>query len=259
MNHNNYRYNIARAWLDKKWRNCGKSITEFEKYKLYSAPSFNSREETLAHFVEELDFPEAFSGPLGILNWEAFFETILQRYRQEIVVKKNQTEISIDPEFTGDIDIPEVGTVWGKYLERLQSDSSIEYEDVLKTKISCQKIFNSIHANQSRLYKGLVIGSVQSGKTLNMLGVVAATVSYTEKSLVDTVIILTSNVKNLQYQTGQRVFDDLIDGITNVFHYASEPGRVARYDSLNVGVRDSRLVITCVIKEKQILLNLLIG
>ena len=162
--------------------------------------------------LEELKDEEGFPESLTIEEWRSFLKT----YKESIIsVKASEGEkvIAID---TGALfnryNAPTGYTSsWEQYKQSLKSQmSDVSISNIQK---SCVWILNHLK-NATRTYgpvKGLVTGSVQSGKTANMEGLVSMAADYDWNYF----IILSGTIDNLRKQTRDRFMSDLknSDGI----------------------------------------------
>ena len=156
--------------------------------------------------LEELKDEEGFPESLTIEEWKSFLKT----YKENIISVKaieGEKVIAID---TGALfnryNAPSGYTSsWEQYKQSLKSQmSDVSISNIQK---SCVWILNHLK-NDTRTYgpvKGLVTGSVQSGKTANMEGLVSMAADYDWNYF----IILSGTIDNLRKQTRDRFMGDL--------------------------------------------------
>lgn len=249
-------------FLKRKWeRKCVRDITLFrDSFRNYMGGE-SSIKDWLSRKVDEDNWPKEFNDANGVNLWYDFFDWNTRLYQQQIDRRNQQKENSLIELGTTNrisIEMPGKNTPWSKYYEKIKN-LKISEEDLLNIEISSKIIAESLISVKTKPYKGLVIGSVQAGKTLSMLGVAAFAGSPTpDRSIVDTIIILTSNVTSLKKQTSNRIIRDIIgDGYGN-FIEVDKPWDVNRkYDSFGIGDRPHQSkFITCVLKETTNLENL---
>lgn len=112
----------------------------------------------------------------------------------------------------GNLPVPiELGSPWVKYKNYLlgRTDGKVRIDDYSVTQIenNCHWILNRLSRDTRTTgpKKGLVMGSVQSGKTANMIGLTTMTAYYDWNF----VIILSGTIDNLRKQTRDRFHNDL--------------------------------------------------
>ena len=156
--------------------------------------------------LEELKDEEGFPETLTVEEWKYF----LKEYRKNIIAVRaaeGEKVIAID-----------AGTLFNRYNAPTGYTSSWEqYKQSLKSQMSdvsisniqksCVWVLNHLK-NDTRTFgavKGLVTGSVQSGKTANMEGLVSMAADYDWNYF----IILSGTIDNLRKQTRDRFMSDL--------------------------------------------------
>ena len=156
--------------------------------------------------LEELKDEEGFPESLTIEEWKSF----LKEYRRNIIsikVSEDEKVIAIDSGNLFNRYNAPVGytSSWEQYKQSLKSQmSDVSISNIQK---SCVWILNHLK-NDTRTYgavKGLVTGSVQSGKTANMEGLVSMAADYDWNYF----IILSGTIDNLRKQTRDRFMGDL--------------------------------------------------
>lgn len=164
--------------------------------------SADKREEKLTEMIDELLWPE----DLTIREWDTFVEAYKSTH-VTVSLAESEPVIAIDNGIMRNyFDVPiGITSTWEQYksyLKATMSDTSIA--NIQK---SCLWILNHL-SNDTRktgAVKGLVTGSVQSGKTANMEGLVSMAADYDWNFF----IILSGTIDNLRKQTRDRFRKDL--------------------------------------------------
>lgn len=151
---------------------------------------------------EELIIPQN----MDFDDWKTFVEAIRGSYTQI-------TEIyGISDGETNNLTVPtDSGSAWVKYKEHLlgrytgKPKMSGEAVDMLEN--NCHWMLNHLERDTRSIgpVKGLVMGSVQSGKTANMIGLVTMAAHYDWNIF----IVLSGTIDNLRKQTRNRFMSDL--------------------------------------------------
>lgn len=139
-------------------------------------------------------------------DWKPFIETIKENYTQI-------TELyGIAEGESNKLPVPtDAGSAWVRYKEYLlgrqtgKPKMSGEAVDMLEN--NCHWMLNHLERDTRSIgpVKGLVMGSVQSGKTANMIGLVSMAAYYDWNIF----IVLSGSIDNLRKQTRARFFTDL--------------------------------------------------
>ena len=129
---------------------------------------------------------------------------------------------------------PDPNSCWNRYRNKLRQ-KGLSDEVVSQLEHSCQKIVQGFLAhgdnpNEPNSTRGMVIGNVQSGKTMHMAGVIAQAADLGFNYF----IILTGTIDNLREQTEQRLLNDLnSDGDGNIiFHPITNPDNGFNYNTV---------------------------
>lgn len=211
----------------------GEEYTECKKWiadKIQQGYSW----EDVAHFCVEKDrevkeFDRLQNDELIIpLNmefheWAIFVESVRSNYSQI-------TDLyGIADENSNTLGVPtDSGSAWVRYKNHLlgkdtgKSKMSGDAVDTLEN--NCHWILNHLERDTRSVgaVKGLVMGSVQSGKTANMIGLVTMAAHYDWNIF----IILSGTIENLRKQTRNRFSDDLKQsgGLSwHIMDYTSNP------------------------------------
>jgi len=203
--HNYYenKYNKIKNWVTAKEK---EGRTWDELYNLCVAPDkaeseFNKLKDEELIISEDMYFSE----------WHSFIDWMKETYSPVI---SERYGISNDEgnSFTAST---KPGSAWKSYKDKLmgiRSDGSIgkpkmSNEDVVNLETSCKWLLNHIKLDTSTIepVKGLVMGSVQSGKTANMIGLVTMAADNNWNIF----IVLTGTIENLRKQTQRRFKNEL--------------------------------------------------
>jgi len=213
-------------------------------------------DEALFDLIENELWPED-------LDKETWNEYVNYYYDLHPAIKLGDEEgvVGIDKEgFYNDFNIPSgVASTWERYKNSLAE--TIGGRSIGKIEKSCHWILNHLK-EETRTYgpvKGLVTGSVQSGKTANMAGLISMAADCNWNFF----IILSGSIDNLRIQTRDRFRRDLksSEGVTwRVIDFAGEDKRFSEAElNLNpLGQKPfaTRYVTVC-LKNKTRLKNLI--
>lgn len=160
------------------------------------------REAKLRELIDEYLWPEE----LTVSDWESFISYYKTAY-VTVSLSDGEPVIAIDNGITRNhYPSPSgVQSAWQQYKERLKSSmSDVSIANIQK---SCLWILNHLHEDTRSIgaIKGLVTGSVQSGKTANMEGLVSMAADYNWNFF----IVLSGTIDNLRKQTRDRFKKDL--------------------------------------------------
>ena len=157
---------------------------------------------------------------------------------------------------------PNPNSCWNQYKNKLRQRGLAD-EVVSQLERSCQKIVQGYLAHGDNPHepdstRGMVIGNVQSGKTMHMAGVIAQAADLGFNYF----IILTGIIDNLREQTEQRLLGDLnSDGNGDIiFHPITNPDRRFNYNTLRFaeqvgGFPNNNRYITVMLKNSSRLYN----
>lgn len=156
-------------------------------------------------------------------EWKSFIDTIKESYVQIIDL------YGVSDGETNKLPVPtDSGSAWVRYKEYLlgrntgKPKMSGEAVDMLEN--NCHWILNHLERDTRSVgpVKGLVMGSVQSGKTANMIGLTTMAAHYDWNIF----IILSGTIDNLRKQTRDRFLSDLTQsgGVSwRVLDYTNNP------------------------------------
>lgn len=215
---NNYageEYIACKQWVADKIQN-GFSWEEVLHFCVSEDSSF-SEFDRLQN--EELIIPQNMS----FEEWNVFIKNI----------KKNYTRITelygISDGESNNLSVPtDAGSAWVRYknhlLGKYTGRSKMSGEAVEMLENNCHWMLNHLERDTRSIgpVKGLVMGSVQSGKTANMIGLVTMAAHYDWNVF----IILSGTIDNLRKQTRTRFFSDLTNsgGVSwKVLDYTNNP------------------------------------
>ena len=162
----------------------------------------DQREEKLAEMIDELLWPE----DLTVTEWDAFIEAYKATHIT-VALAESEPVIAIDNGIIRNyFDVPVgITSTWEQYKSYLKTTMS--EASVTNIQKSCVWVLNHLSNDTRRTgaVKGLVTGSVQSGKTANMEGLVSMAADYDWNFF----IILSGTIDNLRKQTRDRFKKDL--------------------------------------------------
>lgn len=144
------------------------------------------------------------------LTWEEWEDCVntaieLDKLRIESIKESNRRTVS-EPGIRLDLDMVKEHPYWDQYSEYLHEELGLESATIIKA--SCENILKRLSLDSEEPIKGLVHGSVQSGKTANMEGLISMAADYG----FNVFIVFTGNVTSLNDQTKNRFEDDLQRG-----------------------------------------------
>lgn len=188
----------CKEWV-KKMRDDGKDWDEIDSL-------CTAAENLEAALEEHIDGCDAWPEVLTVPEWHNFvayykntFQPVrLENYSDEIVgLDSGETT-----DFSASIDN---APSWVKYKETLASKMSSD--SIGKLEKSCKWILSHLKRDtkESGPVKGLVMGSVQSGKTANMVGLISMAAALDWNFF----IVLSGTIDNLRIQTRDRFAEDL--------------------------------------------------
>ena len=129
------------------------------------------------------------------------------------------------------------GSPWTRYKNHLMGvyDGKVRISDPGTLENNCHWILNHLKRDtrMSGPVKGLVMGSVQSGKTANMIGLVTMAAHYDWNLF----IILSGTIDNLRKQTRDRFFSDLSKSGGVSWHVLDHTGNPDYLKDINDGTK----------------------
>jgi hypothetical protein len=196
-----------------------------------------------------------------------FFCTITcDEWHQLIKSMKNLEELNAQPGFIGKphrvlLTPPEnEGTCWQLYRKKL-IEKRFSLESVQSIEDATVRVVSQLQSQtqQNDPVRGMVMGSVQSGKTANMAAVMSMAADYGFNFF----IVLTGTIDSLRVQTRKRLIGDLNSGTGNLSFEnldnlsASSPSGY-RLQDLYLGPNDKKRYITVCLKNTTRLKDLLL-
>ena len=213
--------------------------------------SADMREERLADLIDEYMWPE----DLSVSEWEDF---VAEYKITHITVSMAEEEpvIAIDNGIARNYYPVPVGVTssWEQYKAYLKTTMS--EASVSNIQKSCTWVLNHLSGDTRKIgaVKGLVTGSVQSGKTANMEGLVSMAADYDWNFF----IILSGTIDNLRKQTRDRFKSDLrnSEGILwRILDFTSEDKRFGaeelKLNPLTGSKNFSQRYVTVCLKNKK--------
>lgn len=187
----------CKEWIASKL-NAGKSWDDI----LTLCVSAEERESKLASLIDEFMWPE----DLTLDDWEAFVADYKTTHIT-VAMAESEPVIAIDNGMIRNYySVPYgITSSWEQYKTHLKNTmSEVSIGNIQK---SCTWILNHLSSDTRKIgaIKGLVTGSVQSGKTANMEGLVSMAADYDWNFF----IILSGTIDNLRKQTRDRFKKDL--------------------------------------------------
>lgn len=137
-------------------------------------------------------------------QWRHYVDRSLYLLERKVhfkVISDNQT-IS-NPNIRLPLDPNTKTNRWDQYRKTIED--SIGIESALQIEASCKNILSRLTLKCEKPLKGLVHGSVQSGKTANMAGLIALAADYG----FNVFVVFTGNITALNDQTDERFRNDL--------------------------------------------------
>lgn len=181
------------TWISEQ-RNSGRSWEELKNITEDEFVELREYQGIIPRSIKNLDM------------WRAFLEEREKVYVERVKVTGISTHDSLE------LDVPQgVTSCWKAYKESLKNVMSERAIDDIEN--NTHWILNQL-ARKSGTRKGLVMGSVQSGKTANMVGLVSMAADYDWNFY----IILSGSIDNLRKQTRDRFRRDLQDTDSVMWH-----------------------------------------
>ena len=206
----------CKEWIANEL-NAGKS---WDDILSLGVPS-DQREGKLADLIDEFMWPE----DLSVNEWESFVAAYKVTHIT-VSMAEGEPVIAIDNGIVRNYYPAPVGITssWEQYKSYLKATMS--EASVIDVQKSCVWVLNHLSSDTRKTgsVKGLVTGSVQSGKTANMEGLVSMAADYDWNFF----IILSGTIDNLRKQTRDRFKRDLrnSEGILwRVLDFTSEDKR----------------------------------
>ncbi len=206
----------CKEWIANEL-NAGKSWDDI----LSLGASSDKREEKLADLIDDFMWPE----DLSIKEWEGFVAdykithiTVSMAEEEPVIAIDNGIVRNYYPVPVG------IASSWAQYKSHLKTIMSAD--SVTDIQKSCVWVLNHLSSDSRKTsaVKGLVTGSVQSGKTANMEGLVSMAADYDWNFF----IILSGTIDNLRKQTRDRFKKDLSNSegiLWRILDFTSEDKR----------------------------------
>jgi len=177
-----------------------------EKYSWEEIENLCSEEGNFQSALDDLIEVEMWPEDLTLAQWKVYVE-YYKKLHPSVVLSQNQKVVGIDNNgLNNTFGIPTgASSTWEQYRKSLFS--SMGPASVINIEKSCQWVMNHLKEDTT-VYgpvKGLVTGSVQSGKTANMAGLVSMAADCNWNFF----IILSGTIDNLRKQTRDRFKKDL--------------------------------------------------
>ncbi len=249
----NKKYQPCKEWMASKVDE-GKSWDEIKTLCV----SESELDSALKYYSDEYMWPKKLNKDI----WEAFVDYYKASLISVKIVSADEV-IAIDKgALANQFAIPSgYASSWEKYKVYLEKKMSPE--SIANLQKSCHWILNHLY-NDTRSYgpvKGLVTGSVQSGKTANMEGLISMAADYDWNFFV----ILSGTIDNLRKQTRDRFRADLKNSeggvLWSVLDFTAEDKKFAaeelKLNSLSGSKNFANRYLTVCLKNKKRLENLI--
>ena len=189
-NYNNHKYDPVKDQIDQLIL----SGHDKERIKYLTVQDGISPEQLLGFFKLDATFPQ----DLTQIQWQEIFNFQERKNKKIVGLIKgavNDAEINHDP-----------GSQWGQYKKALRH-KKFSTQSIQNLEQSSIQILRQLSKNTKgeEAVKGLVVGSVQSGKTANMIGLMSMAADYGFNFF----IVFSGVIDNLRIQTENRMFKDL--------------------------------------------------
>ena len=193
---------------DSLYKDCGKWISEqlennstWDEIENLCVDEIKATEK-LEMLIDEEMWPE----DLTIDRWKIYV-AYYKKLHPAIQISKNRKTVGIDENGPNNsFEVPSgIASTWERYKDYLKE--SLGEQSVIDIEKSCQWIMNRLKED-TVIYgpvKGLVTGSVQSGKTANMAGLISMAADCNWNFF----IVLSGTIDNLRKQTRDRFKKDL--------------------------------------------------
>lgn len=195
-------FDDCRKWIRVR-RNKGNS---WEEIKL----ACKSSEEELADFlkmrIDEFDWPNS----LDVTLWKELVNSMEEAEKKKIKLQQanRMAELHDFKHENNRVSVPQdERSSWQLYKKHLKENKHFSDDAIQKIEDASIGILKRLSTNTVDIgpIKGLVIGSVQSGKTANMAGLMAMAADWRWNMF----IVLSGTIENLRKQTQNRLHGDL--------------------------------------------------
>lgn len=140
-------------------------------------------------------------------EWETCVNKAIELDKLRINLEKESDRRTVsEPGVRLDLSSVKNHPYWEQYSEHIHKELGLESSTLIMT--SCENILKRLSLDSEEPIKGLVHGSVQSGKTANMEGLISMAADYG----FNVFIVFTGNVTSLNDQTKKRFEEDLQRG-----------------------------------------------
>ena len=205
MDFENQKYQICFNWIASKLDE-NKTFDEIKSLCVgYSAVA-----SELEYYQEELGWPDQ----LTVDSWISLVDYYCEKHKRIQWVISDPVKGVDTGKFTNSFQAMDGDqSSWFQYKKALTQQMSDR--SIANIETSCQWILNHLSKDTRRIgpVKGLVTGSVQSGKTANMEGLVSMAADYDWNFF----IVLSGTIENLRVQTRDRFKKDLKNSEGTVF------------------------------------------
>lgn len=199
-----------------------------------------------------------------ISNENEWFELVdFQKEEKEKSIKAEEIErqsvILSDGEIN-DLRLPtSEGSSWVQYKNKLLNEKHFEKKVVDEIERANYEILRHLSTNTQNTtpIKGMVVGNVQSGKTANMIALMAMAADNGWNMF----IILTGSIESLRLQTQNRIFNDLKNNGNLSWEILNNPSKKsnmgARLQDLDIDPQFRKRYMTICLKHQNRLKNLI--
>lgn len=197
MNFENAMFQPCKEWIASEISS-GKSWDDVMTLCVDQAKS----ESTLENYADSLGWPE----DLDISTWKQFVKYYKEQLYPISPIEEKKVVGIDDRGAVNTYPVPRgITSAWQKYSDSLQE--KLSHESIANIRKGCLWTLHHLKEDTRSLgpVKGLVTGSVQSGKTANMEGLVSMAADYGWNFF----IILSGTIESLRRQTRDRFMDDL--------------------------------------------------
>ena len=254
------------SFLEDKYRRCGEWIAEWITKNQETYASEDAMYDAIAHLeMVDDDFDDALE---GLIDNAGFPDDLEQEIWERYVAFYRKRHKRIEVRSVGITDAPSGATysisdsktsAWKAYERSLAGKMSDE--SIANIAVSSRWTLNqlSLDTRESGPVKGLVTGSVQSGKTANMEGLITMAADQDFNFF----ILLSGTIENLRMQTQTRLQKDLKNTAGITWKFLDFPNEDKHFSESNLklnvlGKHDyaARYVTVC-LKNKSRLVKLL--
>lgn len=216
--------------------------------------------------LENIEYDGSFDKKMELLNITAIVNIIYKKEDWEELVRTVYSSVKTSkPKITQltkrALNDAEISTykksAWRMYASNLEDNNWTKESivNIQESAFSILKMLSKDTINETPV-KGLVVGSVQSGKTANMAGLISMAADYGFNYF----IILSGMIDNLRKQTQSRMVDDLSSDSVFSWHVIENPKKTMatqyKLQNLNLKENAKERYITVALKNSTRLKNL---